>query len=44
MKVVLVRSELTNDLDLTSNWQVDNLTQFKLAWLSNQSAQVAGAV
>ena len=44
MKVVLVRSELTNDLDLTSNWQVDNLTQFKLAWLSNQSARLAGAV
>ena len=44
MKVVLVRSQLTNDLDLTSNWQVDNLTQFKLAWLSNQSARLAGAV
>ena len=43
MKVVLVRSELTNDLDLASDWQVDDLTQFKLTWLSNQSANMVGA-
>lgn len=43
MKVVLVRSELTNDLDLTSDWQVDDLTEFQLTWLSNQSADLVGA-
>lgn len=43
MKVVLVRSELTNDLDLASDWQVDDLTQFKLTWLSNRSANMVGA-
>lgn len=47
MKVVLVRSDLTNDLDLTSNWQVDDLTQFQLTWLSDhsteQSANLVGA-
>ena len=42
MSVVLVRSELTNDLDLASDWQVDDLTEFKLTWLSNPSAKLAG--
>lgn len=42
MRVVLVRSELTNDLDLASDWQVDDLTEFKLTWLSNPSANLAG--
>ena len=42
MKVVLVRSELTNDLELASDWQVDDLTQFKLTWLSNRSANMVG--
>ena len=44
MKVVLVRSELTNDMDLTSDWQVDDLTEFELAWLSNRSTNLVGAV
>ncbi|MDE2966094.1 MAG: HAD family phosphatase [Chloroflexota bacterium] len=44
MKVVLVRSELTNDLDLTSDWQVNDLTEFKLTWLSKPSADLVGAV
>lgn len=44
MKVVLVRSELTNDLDLTSDWQVDDLTEFNLAWLSNRPADLIGAL
>jgi len=39
MKVVLVRSELTNDLDLPSDWQVDDLTQFELTWLSDQCVE-----
>ena len=43
MRVVLVRSALTNDLDLTSDWQVDDLTEFKLAWLSNRSTNLVGA-
>ena len=43
MRVVLVRSELTNDLDLTSDWQVDDLTEFKLAWLSRRSTNLVGA-
>ena len=43
MKVVLVRSELTNDLDLTSDWQVNDLTEFKLTWLSKPSADLIGA-
>ena len=43
MKVVLVRSELTNDLDLAADWQVDDLTDFKLAWLSNRSTDLVGA-
>ncbi len=42
MSVVLVRSELTNDLDLASDWQVDDLTEFKLTWLSNPPAKLAG--
>ena len=42
MNVVLVRSELTNDLDLASDWQVDDLTEFELTWLSNPSAKLAG--
>ena len=42
MSVVLVRSELTNDLDLASDWQVGDLTEFKLTWLSNPSANLAG--
>ena len=44
MKVVLVRSELTNDLDLDADWQVDDLTEFKLTWLSGQSTNLVGAV
>ncbi len=48
MRVVLVRSELTKDLNLTSDWQVDDLTQFKLTWLSDrtteQPANSVGAV
>ena len=48
MRVVLVRSELTKDLNLTSDWQVDDLTQFKLTWLSDrtteQPANLVGAV
>ncbi len=43
MKVVLVRSELTGDLDLTSDWQVNDLTEFKLTWLSKPSANLVGA-
>ena len=43
MKVVLVRSELTNDMDLASDWQVDDLTEFKLTWLSNRAANMVGA-
>ena len=43
MKVVLVRSELTSGMDLTSDWQVNDLTEFKLTWLSTQSATLAGA-
>lgn len=42
MRVVLVRSELTNDLDLASDWQVDDLTEFKLTWLSKPSANLVG--
>ncbi len=44
MKVVLVRSELTADLDLASDWQVDDLTEFKLTWLSGLSTNMVGAV
>ncbi|MDE2892443.1 MAG: HAD family phosphatase [Chloroflexota bacterium] len=44
MKVVLVRSELTKHLDLASDWQVDDLTQFELTWLSGQSTNLVGAV
>ena len=44
MCVVQVRSELTNDLSLASDWQVDDLTQFNLAWLSERSSEAAGAV
>jgi len=44
MKVVLVRSELTADLDLPSDWQVDDLTEFKLTWLSGLSTNMVGAV
>ncbi|MYA00761.1 MAG: HAD family phosphatase [Chloroflexi bacterium] len=43
MKVVLVRSELTQDLNLTSDWQVNDLTEFKLTWLSEPSADLVGA-
>jgi len=43
MKVVLVRSELTQDLNLTSDWQVNDLTEFKLTWLSKPSADLVGA-
>jgi len=43
MKVVLVRSELTHDLNLTSDWQVNDLTEFKLTWLSKPSADLVGA-
>jgi len=43
MKVVLVRSELTQDLNLTSDWQVSDLTEFKLTWLSEPSADLVGA-
>ena len=43
MRVVLVRSEPTNDLDLTSDWQVDDLTEFNLAWLSRRSTNLVGA-
>ncbi|MXX79529.1 MAG: HAD family phosphatase [Chloroflexi bacterium] len=43
MKVVLVRSELTHDLNLTSDWQVNDLTEFKLTWLSEPSADLVGA-
>ena len=48
MRVVLVRSELTNDLNLTADWEVDDLTQFKLTWLSDRTtehpANLVGAV
>ncbi|MCY3734033.1 MAG: HAD family phosphatase, partial [Chloroflexi bacterium] len=44
MKVVLVRSELTADLDLAFDWQVDDLTEFKLTWLSGLSTNMVGAV
>ena len=44
MRVVLVRSELTTDLNLTSDWEVDDLTQFELTWLSAEPAGLAGAV
>ena len=43
MKVVLVRSELTADLNLTTDWQVNDLTEFKLTWLSKPSADLVGA-
>jgi HAD superfamily hydrolase (TIGR01509 family) len=39
MRVVLVRSELTTDLNLTADWQVDDLTQFKLTWLSDRTTE-----
>ncbi len=44
MRVVLVRSELTTDLKLTSDWEVDDLTEFELAWLSAEPADLVGAV
>ena len=44
MRVVLVRSELTADLNLTADWEVDDLTQFQLRWLSAESADLVGAV
>ena len=44
MRVVLVRSELTTDLNLTSDWEVDDLTQFELTWLRAEPADVVGAV
>ena len=44
MRVVLVRSELTNDMDLASDWQVDDLTEFNLTWLSERSTKLVGAV
>lgn len=44
MKVVLVRSELTNEFDLASDWQVDDLTEFKLTWLSGRSTNLVGSV
>ena len=44
MRVVLVRSELTTDLKLTSNWEVDDLTEFELAWLNAEPADLVGAV
>ena len=43
MRVVLVRSELTLELDLLSDWQVDDLTQFDLTWLSERSTASAAA-
>ncbi len=43
MRVVLVRSELTDDLDLAADWQVDDLTQFKLTWLSTELPDAVGA-
>ena len=44
MKVVLVRSELTNEFDLASDWQVNDLTEFKLTWLSGRSTNLVGSV
>ena len=44
MRVVLVRSELTNGMDLASDWQVDDLTEFNLTWLSERSTKLVGAV
>ena len=43
MRVALVRSELTSELNLTSDWQIDDLTQFNLAWLSTPSARLVGS-
>lgn len=43
MRVALVRTELTNDLDLSSDWEIEDLTEFKLAWLSTESAAPVGA-
>lgn len=44
MRVVLVRGELTTDLNLTSDWEVDDLTQFELTWLRAEPADIVGAV
>ncbi len=45
MRVALVRSPLTDDLDLAADWQVDDLTQFDLKWLSDSpSADAARLV
>ena len=44
MRVVLVRSELTTDLNLTSDWEVDDLTEFELTWLRAEPADIVGAV
>ncbi len=43
MRVALVHSELTSGLDLDSDWQVDDLTQFELTWLSVASPDLIGA-
>ncbi len=36
MAVVLVRSELTAHMNLASDWEVDDLNQFELNWLTDQ--------
>ena len=41
MRVVLVRSPLTADLNLVADWYVDDLTQFSMTWLSSHSGDTA---
>ncbi len=43
MRVVLVRTALTNELNLASDWQVDDLTEFNLTWLDGPVTERAGA-
>ncbi len=35
MAVVLVRSDLTTHMNLASDWEVDDLNQFELSWLTD---------
>ena len=41
MQVVLVRSELTTDMNLASDWEVDDLNQFQFSWLADNVSDPA---
>lgn len=43
MRTVLVRSDLTADLNLEADWRVDDLTQFQLDWLRQPAAAITAS-